>query len=320
MRRTPTIAAFVMLLVASAASPGCALKKMAMGSIANSLSKSGDTFAADDDPELVRAAVPFSLKLVESLLAELPEHRGLLLSACSGFTQYAYAFVETEAERARAEDYPRFTFQQDRSRRLYLRARDYCLRSLEVEYPGISSGLVADAATTLKRIRKADLPLLYWTGAAWGKAVSISLDRPELIADLPAVMAIIWRGLELDESFNRGALHEMMIALESVPEAMGGSPDRARQHFERALVLSNRASAGPYVSFARSALVSQQRRAEFVDVLQQALSIDVDAVPSLRLANILAQQQAEYLLRSSDDLFLVPAPVGDDSGPSEDVP
>ena len=42
-------------------------------------------------------ALPFALKTIEALLAEAPEDRNLLLAACSGFTQYAYAFVEVEA-------------------------------------------------------------------------------------------------------------------------------------------------------------------------------------------------------------------------------
>jgi predicted anti-sigma-YlaC factor YlaD len=286
------------------ATSGCALKKVALSGVASSLSDSGDTFASDDDPELIRAAVPFSLKLIESLLAELPHHRGLLLTACSGFTQYGYAFIDADAELVKVDDYRRFIQLQDRARRMYLRGRDYCLRSLELKYPGIGAALVADAPSAVTRVGKADVALLYWTGAAWGKAVSISLDRPELIADLPAVSAIVRRALSLDEAFNRGALHEVMVALESVPEAMGGSPARARQHFERAIALSRGTSASPYVSFARSVLVSQQQRAEFVRLLNLALSVDANREPSLRLSNVLAQRQARFLLDHIDDVFL----------------
>jgi len=294
----------VVLTCGLASATGCSLKKMAMGSVANSLSKSGDTFASDNDPELIRAAVPFSLKLVESLLAELPEHRGLLLTACAGFTQYGYAFVDHDSELVRTEDYARFTELQDRARRLYLRGRDYCLRILELEYRGIGRQLSADPVAAVARIGRSEVPLLYWTAASWGKAVSLSLDRPELIGDLPIVQALVRRALALDESFNRGALHEVMISIEAVPEAMGGSRTRARQHFERAVALSGGAAAGPYVSFARSVLVPEQRREEFVAHLTQALEVDVDAVPALRLPNILAQQHARFLLDHADDFFL----------------
>jgi predicted anti-sigma-YlaC factor YlaD len=294
----------VPLALVIVATCGCALKKVALASVASSLSASGDTFASDEDPELIRAAVPFSLKLVESLLAELPRHRGLLLTACSGFTQYGYAFIDSDAEFVKVEDYRRFVQLQDRARRTYLRGRDYCLRSLELKYPGIGAALRADAPAAVARVTRSDVALLYWTGTAWGKAVSMSLDRPELIADLPAVSAIVRRALSLDESFNRGALHEVMVALESVPEAMGGSPHRARQHFERAVALSGGASAGVYVSFARSVLVQQQQRAEFVRVLNQALDVDATREPSLRLANVLAHEHARFLLDHLDDVFL----------------
>jgi predicted anti-sigma-YlaC factor YlaD len=304
MTKFPRRAAPVLVAMLVLGIPGCALRKMALGSVANSLAKSGDTFSSDEDPELIRAAVPFSLKLVESLLAELPQHRGLLLSACSGFTQFGYAFVDGDAEFVREDDYARFIRLQDRARRLYLRARGYCMRNLELKYPGIGARLAKDPAGAAAGMTKADVPVLYWTGASWGKAVSLSLDRPALVGDLPIVQALIRRALQLDEAYQRGALHEVMISLESVPEAMGGSPVRARQHFDRAIALSNGHAAGPYVSFARSVLVPQQNRGEFVRTINDALRVDIEAEPSLRLANVLAQEQARYLLDHLDNLFV----------------
>src|SRR5205809_509541 len=77
---------------------GCAVRQLAVNSLGDAIAQGGAAFAADDDPELIRAAAPFSLKLIESLLAESPEHKGLLLAASRGFTQYAYAFLQQEAE------------------------------------------------------------------------------------------------------------------------------------------------------------------------------------------------------------------------------
>jgi hypothetical protein len=57
---------------------GCSIKRMAVNKLGDALAAGGTTFASDDDPELVKAAVPFSLKLMESLLAESPNHLGLL--------------------------------------------------------------------------------------------------------------------------------------------------------------------------------------------------------------------------------------------------
>src|SRR5262245_12620926 len=86
------------LVVWLALAAGCSIKKFAINQLGDALSGSGATFASDDDPELIKAAAPFSLKLIESLLAENPKHEGLLLAACSGFTQFGYAFVKQEAD------------------------------------------------------------------------------------------------------------------------------------------------------------------------------------------------------------------------------
>lgn len=301
LRRIPLALAIVVIL---GSTPACALKTVAMKSVANSLAKSGDSFAGDADPALIRDAAPFSLKLLESLLEELPRHRGLLLAACSGFTQYSYAFVESDAELIRETDYRGFVRLQDRARNMYVRGRDYCLNGLELRYPGMRALLATDARAALRRTGKPDVALLYWTAAAWGRTIAISLDRPALIDDIPIVQALIQRALELDESFKQGALHEVMIALESAPEAMGGSPIRARQHFDRAIALSQHRSAAPYVTFARSVLLPQQKRDEFAAMLQEALQIDVNGSRPLRLSNILAHEQAQFLLDHLDDLFL----------------
>src|SRR3974390_3799716 len=83
---------------------GCSIRRMAINKVGDALASGGTTFASDDDPELVKAAVPFSLKLMESLLEESPQHKGLLLASASGFTQYAYAFVQQDADELKEKD------------------------------------------------------------------------------------------------------------------------------------------------------------------------------------------------------------------------
>src|SRR5687767_10922906 len=88
----------LVLTLAAAGLSGCSLKKMAVNTVANTLSETGDTFTSDEDLKLVGDAIPFALKLQETFLVSVPDHEGLLTSTCSGFTQYSYAYVETEAE------------------------------------------------------------------------------------------------------------------------------------------------------------------------------------------------------------------------------
>jgi TRAP transporter T-component len=89
--------------VVSAWLAGCPPKRLVVDMVGNALAGSGGVYASDDDLELVGHAVPFGLKTYESLLAASPRHRGLLLAAGNGFVQYAYAFVQDEADRRALE-------------------------------------------------------------------------------------------------------------------------------------------------------------------------------------------------------------------------
>src|SRR5512147_2001405 len=87
--------ATVLLSVATLAA--CSIRKTAVNKLGDALAEGTSVFATDDDPELVREAVPFGLKTMEGLLEQSPRHRGLLFATASGFTQYAFGFVQQEA-------------------------------------------------------------------------------------------------------------------------------------------------------------------------------------------------------------------------------
>ncbi len=293
------------VLLAGLAGGGCSIRKLAINKLGDALSGSGTTFASDDDPELVRAAVPFSLKLIESLLAESPRHEGLLLAACSGFTQYGYAFVKQDSDEAEDKDLAASEVLRQRAKRLFLRARGYGLRSLEVRHPGLEKALRANPKQASKNLEASEISRIYWTAAAWGAAISVSKDDPALISDQLIVEALLDRALQVNEQFDHGAIHGLLIGYEMVRQGAPGDPaTRARHHFERAVALSGGQASSPYVSLAESVAAGQQDRAEFERLLRQALAIDADAHPAMRLANLVAQRRARWLLGRLDELFL----------------
>ena len=286
-------------------STGCSVRRYAINKLGDALADTGTTFASDDDPELIRGALPFSLKLIESLLAESPRHQGLLLAAASGFTQYSYAFVQQEADEMEPRDLGEAERLRKRARRLYLRARNYGIRGLEVRHRDFASSLRQNPKQTVEQASRVDVPLLYWTAASWGAAISISKDDPELIADLPAVEALIDRALQLEESYDSGAIHGFLITYEpSRPGAKGDPYERSRGHFERALALSSGQLASPLVALAEAVSISKQDRKEFESLLGRALAIQVDAKPEWRLVNLVMQRRARWLLSRTDELFL----------------
>jgi predicted anti-sigma-YlaC factor YlaD len=295
----------LLMLFLTGFASACSVRKVAIKKLGDALAEGGSTFASDDDPELVRSAVPFSLKLMESLLAESPRHKGLLLAAARGFTQYAYAFVQEDADEMETRDLAVSLQMRTRARRLYLRARKYGLRGLEVNHPGFEQSLRADPPRGAAVAGKADVPLLYWTAASWGSAISLSKDDPALVAEQPMVEALIDRALSLDETFDEGAIHSFLITYEMARQGAAGDPaQRARMHFARAMELSGGHQAAPLVALAEAVSLSRQDRREFKQLLDQALAIDPDAWPEDRLVNLVMQRRARWLLSRIDELFL----------------
>ena len=301
----PKIRLLAAVMVLSLFASGCSVRKFAIGKLGDALAQSGTTFSSDEDPELVKDALPFSLKLIESLLAESPEHRGLLFAAASGFTQYTYAFVRQEADEMEPKDITAALEMKARARRLFQRARNYGLRALEINHRGFGAALNADAKRAVKAAKPEDVPLLYWTAASWGLAMTLSKQDMEMVADQPTVEALIDRALELDEAFDQGAIHSFLISYEMVRQGGEGDPaERARRHFERAMALSGGYQAGPLVTLAESVSVAKQDRREFQSLLERALAVDVNARPEFRLVNIIMQRRARWLLSRIDELFL----------------
>jgi predicted anti-sigma-YlaC factor YlaD len=294
---------FLVAVLALALS-GCSVRQFALNHVSDALAEGSSAFATDDDPELIRAAAPFSLKLIESLLAESPAHKGLLLAASRGFTQYAYAFVQQEAEEAEEHDLAQAARLEDRARRLYRRARDYGLRGLTLGRPDFARQLHVDPRRAVAVIPAAEVPLLYWSAASWGALIGLSKESPEMLGELPMVEAMMDRALELDESFDRGAIHTFMIGYASARQGAPGDPvERARMHFARAMELSAGADAAPLLALAEAVCVPQQQRAEFEALLKQALRIDTERGGDNRLANVMAQRRARWLLSRTERLF-----------------
>lgn len=291
----------LILALAGVLVAGCSIKKMAVNSIGDALSGGGGVWMSDNDPELIKEAIPFGLKTNESLLEVSPEHVGLLEATAQGFTAYAFLLKE-EADRAEGSDLQEARRLRARSSKLFIRGRDYALRGLEVRHPGFAEGLKKDRAATLAQTEEEDAGLLYWAGAAWAGALSVAKDNLQLIAEFPTAGALVGRVMELDEAYSDGSAHEFFVAYEA--GRPGGSLAEARQHYERALELSRGERASVYLALAESVSVSEQNVREFRTMLKQARAIDPDEKPENRLLNIIAQERADWLETQIPELFL----------------
>jgi predicted anti-sigma-YlaC factor YlaD len=288
---------------------GCSLQKLAVNSVARTLSSAGGgtVFTGDNDPELVADALPFAMKLYEAMAAEVPDNTELLLTTGSLFAMYANAFLQGPAGMLPASEFERRAEMLAQAKKLYLRGREYCLRALELRHPGFRKALEAGSMDkTLATMSLKDVPYLFWASAAWMGAFSANPFDMELLITLSRPLALMDRAYRLEPGFNNGAIDEFYIsAYGSLPVSLGGSPDKAREHFQKALGYTHGLKAGPYVALATAVDVPAQNAGEFKELLQKALAIDVNANPAYRLENILAQRKARWLLQHIGDFFLL---------------
>jgi len=298
---------FLVLLLSIAYVSGCSPKRYALNTVGEMLSQGGSVYESDNDIILVGEALPFSLKLLESLLAESPDNPGLLLSASRGYVLYAYAYVHWEADLEKFINIENARVMRERAHNLYMRALGYSLHALELSYPGFEHSLTTDPQQAVQMITSSGvdthLPFLYWSAAALGLTISVSKNDPKMLARLPEVEAMLDRALALDEEWNRGTLHEFKITWAAAQHARADD-SILREHYNRALELSGGDRASLFVTMAEAASLPNQDREEFTSLLETALAVDPDNDPEHRLLNVIAQRRAKWLLSHIDELIL----------------
>lgn len=269
-------------------------------------SSSADVFSTDNDPEFVGDALPFAVKLYESLLASMPGHAGLRLRTGSLYIMYASAFVQAPADMTPRRELETKEHLLDRAKNLYLRGRDILFVGLEKRNPRLRAQLKERRyKEAMAPFRKEDASLLYWTAAGWVAAFAVNPFDMELGQTLPQTAAIMDRIAELEPGYGRGALDTFFVTYYgSLPAYLGGDAAKAREHFAKAQALAGSSDTSALMALATTVCVNEQNAAEFKKLLGQVLEFDPDRSPANRLVNILNQRKARWLLAHIDDFFI----------------
>ncbi len=278
-----------LMVLAALASTGCGY---ARSSLAGSLM--ADVAAATakhDDVTLVSQAVPTFLLLLEGMIEEDPDNRRLLIEAAKGYTSYG---VLVEAE------------DPERAHRVYSRAMDFGRRAVlgNDRAAGLLNAPYRDFAKITIILDRKDLEAVFWTASAWGAWISLNTGSMAALADLPRVILLMEWVLEQDETYQGGSPHIFLgVYHAALPPMLGGKPEKARFHFERALELTEEQSAIVFVQMAKFYAVQQFDRELYVSLLERALAIPTGSAPELTLQNEAAHRQARRLLLATDDIF-----------------
>ena len=285
--RRPAVLALLALLAA-----GCTPKQTVVRTTALILPDAVAVMNAEPDLEIARTAAGANLKLAEGLLRADPHNRYLAAVTTQGFAGYALAFVEGE-DPARAAA-------------LYRRGKEFGVAALARDrtFAAALDGSDADFAASVQRIGQGSKELLLWTAACWGKWVDLSRTDPAAIADLPRVEALWRRLLALDETYYYAAPHVFLgIFYGGRSPMLGGRPDEAREHFQRAIALTEGKFLMARLYYAQYYARQTMDRALFEEQLGLILHAPDDLLPEMRLANTVAKERAAELLSRVDEWF-----------------
>lgn len=286
----------LLVLVMALSLSACVPRQLLVNGAADALTAQGQ--AVEEDIGLAREASAFYLKLSESLLRQSPGHLALAESVASGFTQYAYAFVASDAERMMNTDAKAAHQLNERARRLYLRAHRHAMAALTRSNPGLMASLAKPSATQHTLLQPEQVGVAYWAAASWGAYIALSKDDPDAVADLPLAVRlaeIVWR---TSPTFGQGAAASLMGNFEAARP--GGSMAKAAAYFNEAIAAGGGQNPGPLVAKAEAIAQATGDRTTFEALLQKALSVSATRYD---LTSQIMRQRAQWLLDSVDDLF-----------------
>lgn len=257
------------------------------GRLADNLS---NAILDNNDPQTVADGGPAFLLLIDGLLRDDPENESLLRSAATLYTAYSSIYV---TDKARAE-------------RLTDKGLGYALDAVcagRSKACGLKEMKFDAFQTLVGEMTETDLPSLYTLGVAWAGWIEAHRDDWNAVADIARVEAIMRRVLQVDETFRDGGAHLYLGILATlIPPAMGGEPEKARVHFERAMEISGGENLMVKVAYARRYARLVFDRELHDRLLKEVLAADPD-VEGYALMNALARREAEALLESGEDYF-----------------
>ncbi|MBA4366613.1 MAG: hypothetical protein C0403_03125 [Desulfobacterium sp.] len=245
------------------------------------------------DVETVRQAMPASLIQLDGFIEASPDNRDLLLRAAEAYSGYAFLFVEDN--------------DKWRAAKLHKKARDYALRALK-QNEAMGDPLACsndEFEKGLQELTKDDARALFFSTNSWLSYLGLGWKFDmSIVNDRPKVLSMMDRMMELDDTFNFGAIHVMFGSYHSIKSNdMGGDLELAKVHFDKAFQISESKFLPWHLLFAKYYCVQTQDRELFVSTLNKIINAPEDLLPEKAFANEATKEKAKRLLDKVDIFF-----------------
>ncbi len=259
---------------------------------ANYLASSvADGIRNQQDVDTAGVGIPSYLLMIDGLLVKSPRESGLLMAGARLYSTYATLFIKEEA----------------RQRLLSDQALEYARRAMCIEEPRFCTRAAHAYSFFLELVRgisnRDHLPHLYTYATTWAAWIQVNSSRWSSLADLPKVQALLEAVVALDETYDHGQAHVYLGVINAqLPPSLGGHPEVAQAHFQRAIELSHGHNLIAKVEYARTYARLMFDRELHDRLLREVLAAN-PRINGLTLSNVIAQRQAHILLAESQEYF-----------------
>jgi hypothetical protein len=246
----------------------------------------------ETDLKLAEQAMASDIKLLEGMVKGDPENEHLLTLTAQALAGYALGFAEDE--------------EPERAKVFYLRAKDYGLRVLRQNdsFAEADTGSLDDYILAVKNLDKDYIEALFWTGFAWAGWINLSIDNPRAMIDLTKVQILMERVLQIDETYFHGATHLFFGSIWGLkPPMLGGDPEKAKEHFEKNIQITDGKFLLTYVYYAlfyAAKVLDEDLFNSFVVKIEET---PADVLPGYQLLNVIAKKKVMHLREFGEEWF-----------------
>lgn len=264
------------------------LTSCAVGNLPNNLSRA---MLNHDDPAVVADGAPAYLLFLDALVLTYPDDEDYLMAAARLYGAYAGVFSQDPQQARLMADKA-----IDYARRALCEFEELACKTVDAQQDKMLDGLHA-------RYGADDIAVFYSYAAAKAGWIQANSSDWSAIAELGKTKALMQWLAELDPNYDQGTLQLYLGVMESqLPPSLGGKPEVAQEHFEKAIEISQGKNLMAKVLYAK-----QYARLMFEQELHDRLLTEVLAADphaeGLTLINRLAQRQAAPLLAESQEYF-----------------
>lgn len=244
----------------------------------------------NDDLATVKAGAPAYLLMLDSFVEGNPEDSDMQIAAAKLYSAYAGVFVKDE----------------QRAKRLTQKSLDFALNAnclADESRCDLKTMKFKKFETIIENFEKEHIEHLFTLGSSWAGWIQSRQGDWNAAADLARVTKIMNHALKLNHRYQHGQIHLYLGVLNTLlPPALGGKPEIGKNHFEKAIEISQGKNLMAKVLYAEkyARLIFNQELHD--KLLNQVLKTEPRS-RGFTLTNMLAHEQAKALLISGKDYF-----------------